>query len=630
MAQKDTSQGTFKSYSVPKDNYLPYVKAAVEGASQGNHVIMFDNGAKGFPDPAPGCSKDFFAKYKCGQDNTQYTLSVTAEAKGKNVNFDCGELEKKCKEFRLTLGTDGILVMKNESDKTSKDVWKLAIGTTRIGVPREKWSAKNGKYGRNYMKNNEFLGPEEFMGSENGNCYLIMTKNGSNKYELQLKYDIVSCPDDGNGTDPNAYKLSTIPNYPSTNIGKIGYVAEDGLLHRYPNSMISPGDDFDLVGKFTSIGNDLTHSNESSVDNCKSKCLSYKNNECGGFTYGVSAPKKNKPLKFRYVHVQYPLSGGGNHIQISQIVIMSDKVNVAKGGIATAPNQWENLSSPSKAIDGTAENRNHPNEYHSGRGPTTPADNYWDLDLKAEYDVDSLTYYNRNDCCSDRAQGMEISLLDENKKLVKTLVLTAEMVQTFDFINADVTPPDPNNCKLKTQNIFPAGNRQPNENYELYVRNKSLQNNLSCNKNYESVTLSTWGQYDRPESVGKEMTMDTLCNLAAFTAKDKEELAAKKRELDALAAQIKTGIKNLKDSDQKLAQELSSNMDKVQSNMGSYDKIQRKRQNFTDHVDKNVHAMAEDANLQMMSDMYRNILWSIVAVSIVLVAARLIRGMNNP
>ena len=126
------------------------------------------------------------------------------------------------------------------------------------------------------------------------------------------------------------------------------------------------------------------------------------------------------------------------------------------------------------------------------------------------------------------------------------------------------------------------------------------------------------------------MTMDTLCNLAAFTAKDKEELAAKKRELDALAAQIKTGIKNLKDSDQKLAQELSSNMDKVQSNMGSYDKIQRKRQNFTDHVDKNVHAMAEDANLQMMSDMYRNILWSIVAVSIVLVAARLIRGMNNP
>jgi hypothetical protein len=28
--------------------------------------------------------------------------------------------------------------------------------------------------------------------------------------------------------------------------------------------------------------------------------------------------------------------------------------------------------------------------------------------------------------------------------------------------------------------------------------------------------------------------------------------------------------------------------------------------------------------------MYRNILWSILAVSLVLVAARLIRGMNNP
>jgi hypothetical protein len=204
------------------------------------------------------------------------------------------------------------------------------------------------------------------------------------------------------------------------------------------------------------------------------------------------------------------------------------------------------------------------------------------------------------------------------------------MVQTFDFINTGIAPPNPNNCQLKTQNIFPTGNRQPDENYELYVRNKTLQNNLSCNKNYESVTLSTWGKYDTPATVGSEMSMDTLCNLAAYTAKDKEEMAAKKLELDALAARIKTGIKNLKDSDQKLAQELSSNMDNVQRNMSTYDKVQQKRQNFTDHVDKNVHAMAEDASLQMMSDMYRNILWSILAVSLVLVAARLIRGMNNP
>jgi hypothetical protein len=39
--------------------------------------------------------------------------------------------------------------------------------------------------------------------------------------------------------------------------------------------------------------------------------------------------------------------------------------------------------------------------------------------------------------------------------------------------------------------------------------------------------------------------------------------------------------------------------------------------------------MAEDASLQMMSDMYKNILWSIAAIAIVMVAIRFVRGLTQ-
>jgi len=130
----------------------------------------------------------------------------------------------------------------------------------------------------------------------------------------------------------------------------------------------------------------------------------------------------------QYVKVSYPTSP--KYIQISQIAVYSGGQNIAAKGTTTASAPYSAESSKDNAIDGTLATRNHPSIYHS---KTEEAGQFWQLDLGKEYPVDKVVYYNRKDCCSDRAKGMIIELADKNKKEVEKLTLTDQMIQSFDL-----------------------------------------------------------------------------------------------------------------------------------------------------------------------------------------------------
>lgn len=634
----DPNAGTYPLYAVTKNNYLGYTSDVLNNEPSGSFVIGQDGNSNQLADPAPRCPKNFTAKYACGK-GVPINVTINPEAKGQAANFDCTDAAAACEQLKLTLGDDGNLQL---LDSQGAVVWET--GTTKVGVARPEWSAANGQYGRNYLTNMESLAVGQFMGSPSGNCYLLMTQTSAGVAELQLRYDEVSCPETGFGTDPRGINLATIPNYLTTNIGKIGFVSEDGLLHEYPESMQGPGTGFDLIGNYNSVGNDLNggSSTVASVDACKAKCLGVADGKCGGFTYGVAPPPPvvtpalapaSQKLMVRYVRAQFPLTGPGKIIQISQLVVMSDGVNVAPKGTATAAGQYASDSGPEKAVDGVIGSRNHPQEYHSQEYTQDPARTYWDLDLGKDYPVEKVIYYNRNDCCTDRADGMQLTLRNNNNVVVKVLTLTAAKEQSFNFVTAPAVAPatvgasgaSGANCHLKTTAVFPGGLRQTSDHYELYVRNKALKNNASCNSLYESVSLAQWQAY-ADGSQGDDMTPDTLCSLQAYTKADQEALAAKKVELDGLAKQIKDRITALKQTDANLASELGDSGRRVKHDLGRYDHVLKKRQALTDNV--LVSAMAEDADLQMMSALYKNILWSIIAILLVLLAARLVRGLN--
>ena len=132
------------------------------------------------------------------------------------------------------------------------------------------------------------------------------------------------------------------------------------------------------------------------------------------------------PLNIRYVRVAFP-NGVGKCIQIAQIAVYSGGMNVAIGKTTSSSDPYTVVTSSGKAIDGTLQSRHYPNILHSKCDPG----NFWELDLTQEYPVDKLVYYNRLDCCNDQADGMMVTLMDNNRTILQTIKLSDALTQSF-------------------------------------------------------------------------------------------------------------------------------------------------------------------------------------------------------
>lgn len=176
--------------AVSVGNWTSIIQDLVKGKESVSYVI-----GQGGLDPSVGCLKDFTASYKCGNFPTSRAVNIPGDAQGKTARFDCSSESKMCKGFRLTLGDDGNLIL---TDSDNKQIW--TSNTNKIGFAVDKFNAKNGKYGRNYLLAGESLRLGEFIGSPSGNCYLIMneTAEGSG---LELKYSVTNCDDSQYGND---------------------------------------------------------------------------------------------------------------------------------------------------------------------------------------------------------------------------------------------------------------------------------------------------------------------------------------------------------------------------------------------------------------------------------------------
>jgi len=182
---------------------------------------------------------------------------------------------------------------------------------------------------------------------------------------------------------------------------------------------------------------------------------------------------KTKKVMVRYVKIN--INKNNECLQIAQLAVYSNGVNIAPGKTASAPNIYSSQSIPAKAIDGTLSTRDYPNIYHSA----CRSGDYWLLDLGSEYDIEKIVYYNRRDCCSERANGMVLQLFDNNMTQSKftqgNFTLNSDMVQTITLYNTQI--PDPNTCcvlsivQLNNGSLIGVGT----DNY-LWKRNKLSDN----------------------------------------------------------------------------------------------------------------------------------------------------------
>ena len=270
---------------VPVGNWTEYVKDFINGKERVNYTI--GNSGGGTKDPAVGCSKQFSTSYRCGNGAIK-TINISPDANGQTITFDCFSENQKCRGFRLSLTDDGNMVLTNATDPTGTILWQSS--TNQTGLPIEKYRAVNSKYKRNYIQSGETLSAGEFIGSPSGNCYLIMDNKTDGSASLELRYESFNCSgnmiDNSFGNDSDTVSIYTIKKENPTNLGKLGYVDDNGTIHQYPNELLQRNDKFFNIGRYSNIGNDIQIINNTNKMNCENICKSKP--DCAGYVFNNS------------------------------------------------------------------------------------------------------------------------------------------------------------------------------------------------------------------------------------------------------------------------------------------------------------------------------------------------------
>ena len=112
------------------------------------------------------------------------------------------------------------------------------------------------------------------------------------------------------------------------------------------------------------------------------------------------------------------------HIQIAQLAVYDmTGANIAVGKTSSSANTYSPQTIPERANDGTLSARPYPLIYCSS---ATKTNEYWMVDLNSVTAIKSIVFYNRQDCCWERSNGMLVEVLDGSQTVVWSGVLTGK------------------------------------------------------------------------------------------------------------------------------------------------------------------------------------------------------------
>lgn len=233
-------------------------------------------------DPAYCCSKMVNYSYQCGGGSFK-SGSVNA---GEQVNFDCVQEKQSC-VFYVTLQEDGNMCVYRGTPTDTKEAVYCTMTNGKQRDPNPDYVASKGKNGRSYLSTGESLQKGEWIGSNDGSLMLTMQTDGNLVlYTFNKK---VGCTTDQNGknmgTTNNVALYKVNPGSFSGNLGKVGYVDRNAVLHEYPDTMLGKSNNYTIFKDLDSAGNDLPGAplTNISVEECQTSCNN--NGDCAGFVY---------------------------------------------------------------------------------------------------------------------------------------------------------------------------------------------------------------------------------------------------------------------------------------------------------------------------------------------------------
>jgi len=572
--------------NIPIGNWTTSVQEEINDKVTASYIVGQPGG--GPNNPIDGCQKRFTSTYQCGSGPTK-EINIPPEAWGQAALFDCTAESKTCDGFKLTLGDDGNIIV---TDGTNSTIW--SSNTTKTGLALPQYSAKNGKTGRNYLLTSEVLNVGEFIGSPSGNCYLIMTATG-----LQLLYNMSGCTmtDENTGvsSDANSYATYSIPKVNVSSLGKVGYISPDGKLKEYPSELLGTGSTYNLIGNYDSLGNDIKQIRKSGTVAAAPEPVHHLDFIGKSLTWEASnayAQSKGGRLATWAELLAYIKSKGG------ALLPGKDQWVAVTNGFNNA-NDWIEIGNTNHppGISQTKDFGSNAWWYSPGTNPTWNFYVFWISQAPAA------------------SAPAPISANPSSSFLNQCEQACNELGDCAGFVaNADT-------CWLKNSGMFPTGLRQPNNDYELYTRNKTVKNNNSCVKTIENSTAANWELLP----MGEKMSMNTLCNLGAITEQERKELEEKYLKLYGVTATLDNKLQGLTREKSKIEHSMKNNTGKLKSDMNNYKNVWNQADDNVNSLD-NISGMLQDTDLNMVSQNYKHMLWTILAILIIIGGIRMTRN----
>ena len=167
---------------------------------------------------------------------------------------------------------------------------------------------------------------------------------------------------------------------------------------------------------------------------------------------------------------------------------------------------------------------------------------------------------------------------------------------------------------LKNSNMYPNGNRQKSASgIDLYIRKPEIKNHFSCGKQVNFANNDLYLNYPRK---GRDMSLNTLCGLGIISESYKERLQNAYNKLLQTLEEIRLKIIELTGENVVLNKRLLKEYGKMLRDLKKYEEIYNDIR-LEKKMDSNVSAMNEDSDIQMITENYKYMLWSILAIVII-------------
>jgi len=177
-------------------------------------------------------------------------------------------------------------------------------------------------------------------------------------------------------------------------------------------------------------------------------------------------------------------------------------------------------------------------------------------------------------------------------------------------------------CNLRSNDIY-NGRRIIDDTYKIYLRTKGVYNNITCPSDVKDYTYgSTTDWYDFSKN-NIDMTPDTKCGLAHYTETTRNNMDASYNVLKAtLNSDAKNRIQALDSSYNFFSNELKETKTTLNNKFNELNGTRNDLSDWTGEQLEQLIAMNEDRNTDMISQNYKHVLWSILAIIIIIATIR--------